>query len=257
MYRKLELDEVTFERSNTALAKALQGGRHLTRDELRDVLQNAGIDSKDGMRMSYLMMFAELEGIVCSGARRGKQFTYALLEERAPQARTLEREEALSELARRYFLSRGPATVQDFAKWSGLSAADAKGGLEAVRGGLLREEVDGQTYWFLRPRTPVNITSPSAHLLSVYDEYISGYRDRSAINGNNLAALFAEFGNALQYVIILDGQLLGTWKRILKKDTTILRLNPLIELSQRESGALADAAERYGNFLELPVELEM
>lgn len=115
-YRRLKLDQTLFTRSNDALAKALQGGEQLTRDELRSALQQAGVAAKGELRTSYLMMRAELDGIVCSGPRRGKQFTYMLLLERAPQARTLERDEALSELTRRYFMSRGPATVQDFAK---------------------------------------------------------------------------------------------------------------------------------------------
>jgi hypothetical protein len=121
MYRQLELDHSVFKRSNAALAKALREGQTLTRDELRGVLRKAGIAVDGNLRMSYLMMRAELDAIVCSGPRRGKQFTYALLDQGAPQPKTLHRDEALVELVRRYFISRGPATVQDFAKWSGLN----------------------------------------------------------------------------------------------------------------------------------------
>ncbi|HSJ52566.1 MAG TPA: winged helix DNA-binding domain-containing protein, partial [Anaerolineae bacterium] len=128
MVRKLELDEDTFRRSNDALARALEGGHHLTRQELRGVLEQAGIAVHDGLRLGYLMMQAELDGVVCSGPRRGKQFTYALLAERAPQARRLDRQEALAELAGRFFATRGPATVHDLAKWSSLTVADARDG---------------------------------------------------------------------------------------------------------------------------------
>jgi hypothetical protein len=253
MYRKLELDDTTFQRSNATLEKALAGGKQLTRDELRDILRNAGIATDDGLRMSYLMMHAELEGIICSGPRRGKQFTYALLGERAPQARMLEREAALKELARRFFISRGPATVADFAKWSGLTMRDARNCLEAVKGGLEHETIDNQTYWFLRPRTPLQTTSPTAHLLSVYDEYISSYKDRSAMDGKNLADLFNAMGNALQYVIVLDGQLIGTWKRTIKKDAVVIETNLFTELMEAENQAVTLAAQQYGAFLELPV----
>jgi hypothetical protein len=255
MYRQQELEGPTFKRSNAILVNVLEGGKQLTRDELRIIFQDAGITTGDGLRMSYLMMYAELEGIICSGARRGKQFTYALLEERAPQSRRLEREEALAELSRRFFISRGPATVQDFAKWSGLTLTDARNGLEAVKGGLEQETVDGQTYWFIRPRAPVIATSPTAHLLSVYDEYISSYKDRSAINANNLAELFIAMGNALQYIIILDGQLIGTWKRTIKKDGVLIQMNIFTEQTEAESQAVALAAQQYGAFLELPVVL--
>jgi len=253
MYRQQGLDDIVFKRSNAMLAKALEGGGQLTRNELRDVLRSAGIATDDGLRMSYLMMYAELEGLICSGARRGKQFTYALLEERAPQAKRLERDEALAELSRRFFMSRGPATAQDFAKWSGLTLAEARNGLEAVKGGLELESVDGQAYWFLRPRAPIVATSPTAHLLSVYDEYISGYKDRSAIDANNLATLFSAMGNALQFIIILDGQLVGTWKRTIRKEAVLIETNLLMKLSEAENQAIALAAQQYGAFLELPV----
>src|SRR6266571_3866 len=135
-YRKLELDDALFLSSNAVLAKALQGGKQLTRPELVSVLQQAGIATGDVLRFTYIMIRAELDGIVCSGARQGKQFTYALLDERAPQARTLDHDEALAEFARRYFTGHGPATLQDFVWWSGLSVADARAGLDMVKSQL-------------------------------------------------------------------------------------------------------------------------
>jgi hypothetical protein len=257
MYRQQGLDKNLLKRSNDTLAKALEDGGQLTRDELREVLQNKGIAAEHGLRMSYLLMYAELEGMLCSGPRRGRQFTYALLAERAPQARMLEREESLAELARRFFHSRGPASVHDFAKWSGLTVADARKGLEAVKDGLEQELVDGQAYWFLRPRTPLNASSPRAYLLSVYDEYISGYKDRSAIDANDLADLFIEMGNALQFIIVLDGQLVGTWKRTIRKDAVAIKTIPLKKLSEGEKQAITLAAGQYGTFLELPVEIQL
>src|SRR5437773_6733489 len=116
--RKLELDAAFFRRTHAVLANALQGGKQLTRDELASALQQAGIATEGEQRVTHIMMRAELDGIICSGARRDKQFTYALLDERAPQTRMLDRDEALAELARRYFTSHGPATLQDFVWWS-------------------------------------------------------------------------------------------------------------------------------------------
>jgi len=257
MVRQQGLDDAIFARSDTALAKALEGGQYLTRDELKEVLQKAGVDVDSGLSMSYLMMHAELEGIVCSGPRRGKQFTYALLEERAPDAKRLEREEALAELARRFFTSRGPATVQDFAKWSSLRVADARNGLEAVKDNFEQETLGNQTYWFLRPRAPAMGPSPTVHLLSVYDEYISSYKDRSAIDADHLADLFRRMGNALQYLIILDGQLAGTWKRTIRKNIVTVDMNPFKNLSDDENHALTMAGQHYGAFLQLPVEVQI
>lgn len=257
MYRQQGLDRALLKRSAEALAKALQGGKYLTRDELKDAIQKAGIAVESGLRMSYIMMHAELEAVVCSGPRRGKQFTYALLEERAPQANMLDRTAALAELARRFFQSRGPASVHDFAKWSGLTVADATDGLEAVKTSFEQVELDGQTYWFLRPRAPAINSSPAVYLLSIYDEYISGYKDRSAMDANNLAELFKDIGNALQYFIALDGQLVGTWKRTIRKGAVSIQTNLFKKLSEAEHQAIVRAAQSYAEFLELPLKLEL
>ena len=255
MYRKLALDSAIFKRSNAALAKALQGGRQLTRDELRGVLQRAGIATDGELRMGYLMMHAELEGIVCSGPRRGKQFTYALLEERAPQAKSLKREEALAELARRYFVSRGPATVQDFAKWSGLPVTDAGSGLASVKAQLQHETVCGQTYWFPIVRPAPRDKSPTAHLLSIYDEYISGYKDHSAMTDQRNAKKLVAMGNALSYVIVVDAQVVGTWRRTMRTNGVVIETDVFTRLTKAQTRAVSIAARAYGKFFGLPVVL--
>ena len=255
MYRKLELDSAIFKRSNAALAKALRNGNQLTRNELREVLREAGIATDDGLRLAYIMMHAELGGLVCSGARRGKQFTYALLDERAPQAKALERGEALAELAGRYFVSRGPVTVQDFAKWSGLTLTDAKRGLAAVSAQLRQEVVDGQACWFSTSTPSAQDAPLTAYLLSIYDEYISGYKDRSAIGEAEVDVKLRALGNALSYIIVIDGQIVGTWKRTFRKDAVVIETNLFTRLTTTKKRAVAVAAQRYGDFLQRSVVL--
>jgi hypothetical protein len=256
MYRRLELDQAIFSRSNAAIIKALQGGKQLTREELREVLQQAGITAEGVLQLAYLVMRAELDGIICSGPRRGKQFTYMLLDERAPHARTLERDEALAEFAQRYFVSRGPATVQDFAKWSGLTIADAGRGLEAVKAQLRQDVVDGQAYWLSTSALPVKDISPTAHLLSIYDEYVSGYKDRSAIGDKWVSAKLFALGNALAYIIVVDGRIVGSWRRTLQKSAVVIKMNIFTPLTEAEKQAVALAAQQYGAFLGLSVVME-
>ena len=129
MYRREGLDEAILQKSQDVIANALQGGHQFTRDELGMLLENAGIQMKKGQYLAYILMSAELNGVICSGARRGKQFTYALMDDRVPKTSLLGQDEALSELSRRYFISRGPASIADFAKWSGLTKAEARRGL--------------------------------------------------------------------------------------------------------------------------------
>ncbi len=254
-YRKCELDEVTFTRSHRALEKALQGGKQLTREELRGALQQAGIDTSD-LRMTHLMMQAELAGLVCSGARRGKQFTYALLEERVPPAPSLTRDEALFALVQRYFASRGPATLQDFVWWSGLTMADARRGIEQVKFRFEQEVVGGQTYWSAAPVSPPKDLSLTAHLLPNYDEYFIGFKDRSAFM-YTLKALHKDvlLTGLSAHIIVMGGQMVGGWKRTLTKNAVAVELTPLKPLTKAEKQAVTVAAERYGEFLKLPVTL--
>ena len=149
--RRLELDATVFRRNWNAIVRALRGGAQLTRQELKAVLQRADVRADGVQRLAHIVMQAELDAVICSGARRGNQHTYALLDERVPPSRTLSRDEALAELARRYFTSHGPAQLQDFMWWSGLAATDARAGLAMAGRRLKRDDVDGRTYWRSSP----------------------------------------------------------------------------------------------------------
>ena len=251
MYRKLEMDNAFFKRSNAALTKALQGGKQLTRVELASALEQAGIVAKGEFRMGYIMMRAELDGIVCNGARRGKQSTYALLDERVPPVRPLERDEALVELVRRYFTSRGPATMKDFMTWSGLTMADVKKGIEMLKPKLEHEVVDGQSYWFRELVSPKMKPSKTAHLLPIYDEYVMGYKDRTAILGEMAKEKFEADSIAFDNIIVIDAMLVGSWRRTLSKREVLVETNFNMPLTKNEQQAVAAAVEQYGKFLGL------
>ena len=159
------------------MSGALQDGAFLTRTEIAVLLKRAKIDTSD-IRMNFLMMDAELEGLICSGPRRGKQFTYALLASRVTRPLDFSGDAALGELARRFFLSRGPATVYDLAWWGGMTIGDAKRGLDLVKGGLECAVVDGKEYWSGETFAE---TMPTVLLLPAFDELTVAYKDRSAI----------------------------------------------------------------------------
>lgn len=251
-YRELELDERTLHRSSDIIVEALAGGKFLTRPELGATLEGHGIPAS-GQRLSYIVMRAEIHGLICSGPRQGKQFTYARLSERAPHARTLPRDEALALLVRRYFTSHGPAQVNDFVWWSGLTAADTRAGLEMNGPHLISETIAGKTYWRAASAPTVETAPPGAILLPPYDEYIS-YRDRTAIvePGQAFPATNAEF-NAM---IAIRGVIVGTWRRTLARDRALVETRPLRPLTAGERDMLAQAATRYADYLGLPVDLE-
>jgi Winged helix DNA-binding domain len=254
-YRWLEVDDIVARRGRIVLTKALRGGKQLTRAELGHALGKAKIQVTNPQRLAAIMMRAELDGVICSGARRGNQFTYALFEERVVGPAALERDAALFELARRYFTTRGPATIDDFAWWSGLSKADAKRGVDAAASQLEHASIAGRSYWSAaayRMRT----SSVQAHLLPNYDEYFIGLKDRSAFVARLRASGVKARADGLSgHVLIIDGQIVGGWKRTLSRGTAVIELRLLIRLREAERRAVAAAVQRYGDFLELPAKM--
>ncbi len=251
MDRQFGLDKADFRRSNRVLVKTLQGGKQLMRTELGSILQRNGFQT-NANRLGHLLMHAELDGVICSGGKQGKQFTYALLEERAPQTKTLEHEEALTELTRRYFQSHGPATLKDFVWWSGLTMPDARKGIELIKPQIESEVIENQTYWFV-PSTLTGKSSLAAYLLPNYDEYAVGYTDRRAIFDEVYTDKLDSRESILIQTIMIEGQITGTWKRTIKMNEVILKLSPFFPLKKVEERAIRAAVQRYSQFLELPV----
>ena len=242
--RHLELDAKLKVRAAQVFERALRDGAFLTRAELGAQLARAKISAAT-TRLAHLVMYAELEGVLCSGPRLGKKSTYALLASRAPQARSLPRDEALGELARRFFRTHGPATVRDFAWWSGLKAADARRGLEITRARPI--EADGLKYWTTGPRAAPRMTKGRVDLLPIYDEYIVAYVDRQAVSHHGYA-----FGDFL-HTLVIDGQVAGSWRpRPAGKGVTI-EVDPGRRLRPAERRSLDAAVARYARFLGVPV----
>lgn len=246
--RRLELDAAVFRRSQNAMIQALRGGEQLTRQELKAVLHRAGILVDSVQRLAHIVMQAELDAVVCSGAQRGKQFTYALLDERVTTSRALSRDEALAELARRYFRSHGPAQVQDLAWWSGLTVADARAGLAMVEGELAHDAVDGKAYWFATSVRSVTRPSQTAHLLPLYDEYLIAYKDRrAALDLSRWTRIVSR--DPFSAPIVVDGRVVGGWRRTLERDRIVVTLTPFASVNKKDAVAVANAARAYAKFV--------
>jgi hypothetical protein len=196
-------------------------------------------------------MYAELDGVMCSGPFRGRHLTYALLAERAPKSRALSRDEALAELTRRYFSSHGPATIRDFVWWSGLTTRDARRGLDMNR---TRHEVrEGLTYSTVGRAARDGVRDPRVHLLPIYDEYLVAYRDREAVpHGPSTFRTRARQPVTFQHALVVGGQVAGTWRVHNHSDGVKLDVAVLRRLSAAERQGLADAVTRYGRFLSVP-----
>ena len=236
--RRLGLDTATLVRGTATIERALRDRRYLTRAELGERLRDAKLPL-DGARLAQLAMHAEAEGVICSGPRRGKQFTYALIAERAPKASTFSRDEALAALTRRYLQSHGPATVRDFVWWSGLATAEARRGLEIAR--ARNQECDGMIYWTVGAQSRAAATDRRVHLLPIYDEYTVAYRDRVVVPHGSIN---------FRHVLVVDGQIAGTWRTIPKSSSVTVEVIPLSPLAGPSRRAQERAVvEHYRRFI--------
>jgi len=246
-YRKAELDSKTLTRSNDILSKSLQGGKYLTRVELQSALGKAKIKA-DGQRLAYIMMQAELDGIICSGPRRGNQFTYALLEERVPIMKKIDRKEALGKLMNRFFTSRGPASLNDFAYWSSLTLKEIREGTEMLDKNFTREKINGHEYFFLPLSLPKDKNIQRSFLMPDYDEYGMSYKDRSAIINKKVLRLEEISNTGYSHAILINGIIDGKWMISKEKKEVIIQTYHTGKINKRKEKAIKNAIARYSSF---------
>jgi hypothetical protein len=260
MYRRLGLGPDEFRRGDAAIADALRGGRALTRDELAVAVARTGIDVTDSLVITHLAMHAELEGLIVNGPRRGKQATYALVDERIAAAPPVDPADALRELTIRYFRSHGPAVVHDMAWWSGLTVGSVREGIELAGSRLEGRRVDGKEYWAAAGAfdpEPGLVPEPHVLLLPKYDEALASYRDYGPMMDEALPRARSAGDVLGGHIVVRDGFVVGGWRRALERDRVRVTVTLLVGLSAAELDALEAAAERYAAFVGLPARLEV
>jgi winged helix DNA-binding protein len=253
--RAVGLDQKMLIRGINVLERALRGRQYLTRTDLRPILHGAGF-SPAGQRLAYLLIHAELEAVICSGPRRGKHATYALLEERVPPANGPRGDEAIAELTMRYFSSHGPASAADFAWWSGLTIREAKRGIETIGRQLVPVVIDERTYWSVSTNTPARGRAPAAHLLSNWDEYVVAYKDRAMLlRPGRGASLSGGREVIFANTVLLNGRIVGTWKRVVRNHAVVVEATRAARWTAADASAIQRAAKAYGAFLQRPASL--
>ena len=254
LYKQVELDNKVFSKCNKLLSAALKGGEGLTRKEIYAVWERARISTASQRGLHILGHLAQT-GLICFGARKGRQQTFVLLDEWLPSSKMLQKDQAFAKLTLAYFQSHGPATIQDFSWWSGLTIAEATQAVKSLGAQLVEEKLDTQAYYIL-PGSKGQKTSQLVFLLPNYDEYFVAYKDRSAAINQNLVKNIPQFGNGIfTSPIVINGLMAGYWKRSFLKDKVLIETNVIASVSKTSIDAMETAARRFGKFLKMPVEV--
>jgi hypothetical protein len=255
IYRQSELDEKIFDRARDIFVNALQGGKALIREEMYQLLEKENIVIK-GQRGIHIIGHLAQNGLICFGKRIGKQQTFVLLDEWVLNSRSLSKEESLAEIGLRYFKSHGPATLDDFAWWTGLLVAEAKEAIQLVKNLLKSEVSNGKTYWMSSSLHEFVDLSKGIFLLPAFDEFLISYSDRSpSLDSSMFNQVFTKNG-IFNPIIVHGGKVKGIWKRTLNKDNVVIELKPFEQLSPPINKSLTATAKKFAAFLGKSLEIK-
>ncbi len=252
--RQLELTENIMGKSADLLCEVMDDSTHQTKREIFELLESNGISTK-GQRGYHILWHLAHQGLICITTQQGREQSFALVEKWIPNPRVLSRDEALAELVLRYFTSHGPATEYDFARWSGLTLTDTRKGLALNQTRIQSSQVDDRTYWFNEDVPDEDASQSTVFLLPAFDEFLLGYKDRDDV-------LLPEYSNRVcpgnngvfQPMIVVDGQIVGIWKRKLKAKSVDITLYPFTTFDSVRDSVIAEA-ERYGEFMGLTIRM--
>ena len=248
--QEMDLETRTLVRAYDLMLGAMAGGQAVERRALLALLEAHGIPSARERGRHYLHR-ASSDGLIAQGVMRGNNPTFFALDT-LPNGRDLTRAEALAELARRYFTSRGPATVPDFANWAAIPLAEARAGLEAVKTELVEDKVGSVSYWLSPSGANATTAAPSVYALPGFDEFLLGYKERGAsLEKAHYSAWCPGKNGIFSPTIVSDGRVVGMWKRTLKRNTVQIEAAPLRPLRDDERAGFEADAQRYAAFLGL------
>jgi len=246
--RGLGMDRALLKKSHRCLERILQGSQPVTRKDLKASLDRMKIPIHD-LRFNFILWKAAIDGLICLGPKRGKEFTYTLVEEWAPDPGKRNHDEALRELTLRYFSSRGPATPQDFAWWSGLTLSEINKGLDMLGNQLQKTVCQGQSFWMSREISLTKISGSSIFLLPSFDEYLVGYRDRSLlVDSDSLLPLIITRNGIFNPTMLVQGKVVGLWKQMIGNDRLMIEPRIFTDFKKSWRLPLSKCMKQLGKF---------
>lgn len=245
--KTLGADETFICRAVPFLEKALLDGKHLTKQEISDILRTHDI-TLDNNHLNLVISYAEMEGILVNGRLKGNKQTFTLFEEWVPRKQTLHREEALEQLARRYFTSHAPATLNDFVWWSGLSLTECKQAIEMIKSDFVCETVNGRDFWMKNNINVPPANGDSALLLPPFDEFVVSYKDRSELIDETHYGKVMTKNGLFSPTIMLNGEIVGSWRKTIQKGTPRIELSFFDKTPKKVQQVFEPEIKRLENF---------
>ena len=251
--KRMGLDEEVFKKSRKVLVKALQHEKILTREDIYEILASSKIQVKNQLGIHILWKLAQ-EGLICFGPKAGKKFTFVLFDEWIPGGKNLKKDEAFAEIAERYFLTRGPATLEDFAWWTGLNRTSALRCLEIIDNRLNKISIGTVTYYYPINELPVkNIKNDKICLLPGFDEYLVSYKDRTMLLEPEM--LRAHFHGLVTPKVLIHGRIGGVWKREMNRHSVSVRINWFHAQPESVRKKTSAAIQSYSKFIGKKIEI--
>ena len=247
--KNVGLNKATIPKQLALVLDILGRGNQLTRQEIGEELENMGVKLSDSRMLAHIMFHAEIDRLVCSGAVKNKKQTYRLVEEVIKPPKKFDKGKALENLARRFFTSHAPATLQDFTWWSGLAITEARKALEMIRHDFICEEIDGWSYWLTNNFKGLNIAENTVHLLPAFDEYVVSYKDRAAIFMYGNYSKVISTNGIFKPTVMINGQVVGMWKRVVKGKKATIEIELFKKLNKAAKSALALEVEKYERYM--------
>jgi hypothetical protein len=255
-HKSVEITPKILKASISLIEKTLRDGIDLSRTEIAAVLKKQKINT-DENRLAHLLMDAELNGLICSGPVENNSQRYRLIPEQIKKAAKLDRDEAIQQLAARYFKSHGPATIRDFHWWSGLSIADCRIGIKLNSENLSSYDDEGIIYYFDETACSFSETKKQHHLVPAFDEFFVGYKDRSTlIAEKHNIKLFTNNGMFFP-ALLTNGRATGTWKRKINNEKVNIDIQIFSSPSTLSMRSLKSQVAQFGKFLGKEVSIKI
>lgn len=235
-------------KTNLLLTSILENEPNLTRQEIGVRLVDRGV-AVDNQSINHIMFHAELDGIVCNGIVKNKKQTYDLLENRAPKKEKYNKDESLYKLAYKYFRSHGPATLQDFIWWSGLTTSEAKRGVESIKDEFITEVIDGQAFIFHNSNLNHQLDDDMVHLLPAFDELFVSYKDRKEILDLEHHKKVIVSNGVFKPTVFYNGKIIGIWNRIVRKNRVFGEVSCFKEPTKRVQKLIDQALLDYDKYM--------